>query len=119
MSAKPFVAPDVLIDRFMGNIQFTAGVEGAADLLRAPFLAQKVSDQPEITLGEMPVPPGSTAPGHSTPLGLAGAVGPVGDMTAIALKFPVDGAPVSAQAFGNPGHAELLQSEFANAYPVL
>lgn len=119
MSAKPFVAPDVLIDRFVRNAQFTTGLEGTADLLGAPLLAQTSADQLEIVLVEMNVPPGPAAPGSSAPFCLAGAVGPVGDMTAIALKLPVDGASVPAQALGNPGHAELLQSEFTNAYSVL
>ena len=119
MSAKPFVAPDVLIDRFVRDVQFTTDFEETANLLGAPLSAQTGTDQLKIFLGEMAVSPGSAAPGAGTPIGFAGSVGAVGDMTAIPMELPVDGASVSVQALGNPGHAEPLQSEFTNAYSLL
>jgi len=54
---------------------------------------------------------GPSAPGLLAPLGLAGAVGAISDMTAIPLELPVNGASVPAQAFGKSAHAESLRTQ--------
>lgn len=119
MSPEPFVAPDVLIDPFVGDIEFAADFQGAADLLGTPLLAQTGPDQLKVVLGEMTISPGSAASCACAPFRLAGTIGAVGDMTAIALKLPVDGASVSPQALSDTGRTESLQTEFPHAYSVL
>jgi hypothetical protein len=88
-------------------------------LARDPFLAQALADQPKGVLGEMGVPPGSATAGSRAPLCLAGSVGTVGDVTAVSLQLPVNGASMAPEALGNLGHTEPLHSELTNAYPVL
>lgn len=119
MSPELFVAPDVLIDPFVGDAELAADLQGAADLLGAPFLPQTSTDQLEILLAEVRVSAREASPGPCSPLRFAGSVGAVGDMTAIALKLPVDRASVPGQAFGDPGRTEPLQTEFSYAYSVL
>lgn len=118
-SAKPFIPPDILVDRFMGNAQLSPDFEGTADLLRAPFSSEQGPDPLEISLGEVGIPPGKAAPGSRATFGLARSIGPVGSVTAIAPKLPIDGASVPPEPPGNPGDAQPLQTEFSRAYSVL
>lgn len=119
MSAKPFFTPDVLIDAFVGDIEFVADFQGAADLLGPPLLARMGPDQLKVVLGEMTIPPGSATSCAGAPYRLAGTIGAVSDMTAIALKLPVGGASVSPQAISDPNRNQFLQTEFLDAYSVL
>lgn len=119
MSPEPFVVPDVLIDPFVGDAELTTDLQGAADLFGTPLLAQTGPDHLEVFFSEVAVSPGLAAPRACAPLRLAWTVGAVGDMAAIALELPVDSASVPVQAFGDPGHAEALHSEFPHAYSVL
>lgn len=119
LSAQPLVEPNILVDSFVGDAQFPAGLEDAADLLWTPFLAQTVPDPLEILLGKVRVSSRQGAPGTRAPLGLTGAVGAVGDVTAIALELAVNGAPVPSEKFCDFGDAKPLQTELSQAYPVL
>jgi hypothetical protein len=118
MSPEPFVAPDVLIDPFMGNTQRSFSFEVAADLLRAPFPSKTGPDELEILLAEVGISARQASSGSSTPLSLAGSVGTVGNVTAVAPELPVDGASMPVQGLGDLAHSETLQTKLPNAYSV-
>lgn len=119
LSTQPLVEPNILVNPFVGNAQFPACLEGTADLLRTPFLAQTGPNMLEILLGKVRISSRQAAPGSRAPLGLTGAIGAVGNMTAIALELAVNGAPVASESFCDFRDAKLLQTELSQAYPVL
>ena len=118
LSAKCLVLPDISINRLVRDPQLSSGFEGAADLFRAPFLAQPATNQLEILFPKVTVAPGSASPGPSAPLGLTGAIGTVSDVASIPLQLPVNSASVAPQTFGDMADRKPLHSELANAYPV-
>ena len=119
MSSKPFVIPAVLIDLFMGNAQRAFAFESPGDLVGAPFPAKKRLDDIKILLARVRVSARETSLGWCTPTNRAGSVGAVGNMTATALKLPVDRAWVPVQGLGDLAHTESLQTKLLNAYSVL
>jgi len=109
-AARPFVSPDMPVDRLVADPQPTLVAEAPRDLLGAPELAELGIDLGPVRCGEALIAAGAGPAGPGIGVGELGAVAVV-VVGGIAADLAIERTAVAAQQPGDSGHGDVVLAE--------
>jgi len=109
-AARPFVGPDMPVDRLMADPEPALLAEPPGDLLRAPELTKLGIDLGPVGRGEALIAPGVGAAGSGIGIGELNAVAAI-VVGGIAADLAIERTAVAAEQPGDRGHGDMVLAE--------